>query len=55
MFKEIRYMKKNYIYPTVESVQVNAQVHLCDASPGFNITGDVISGGGSSTDPNGGM
>lgn len=39
-------MKKNYIDPRVESVKVNAQMSLCGvASPGLNITGDVITGG----------
>lgn len=40
-------MKKSYIYPTVESVKVNAQVHLCDASPAADLGGGNIPG-----DPN---
>ena len=49
-------MKKNYIYPTVESVKVNAQMSLCGvASPGLNITGDVISGGDDGDNPGGGL
>ena len=42
-------MKKNYIYPTVESVQVNTQMHLCDVSPtgggGQSVGGGELSGG----------
>ena len=56
MFKEIRYMKKNYIYSTVESVKVNAQMHLCDASPvgggGTQVGGGTLGGGDIPGNPN---
>ena len=49
-------MKKNYIYPTVESVQVNTQMHLCDGSPtgggSAPIGGGTLSGGDTPGDPN---
>lgn len=49
-------MKKNYIYPTVESVKVNAQMHLCDASPagggGTQVGGGTLGGGDIPSDPN---
>jgi hypothetical protein len=57
MFKEIEDMKKNYIYPTVESVKVNMQMHLCDVSPagsGINVNsgaGGPVSGGGNGSNP----
>ena len=46
-------MKKNYIYPTVESVKVNAQMHLCDTSPegGYNVNSTVVNGGNTGADP----
>lgn len=47
-------MKKNYIYPTVESVTVNTQMHLCDASPaggGTQIGGGTVGGGDIPGDP----
>ena len=48
-------MKKKYIYPTVESVKVNAQMHLCDGSStggGTQIGGGTVGGGDIPGDPN---
>lgn len=47
-------MKKYYNNPKVESVKVNAQMHLCDGSPtngGTQVGGGTLNGGNIPGDP----
>lgn len=47
--------KKIYNYPTVEVMQINADMHLCAGSGNIQISGNVVNGGNASYDPANGL